>query len=70
MLNDMKNSVIFDEDYIALLNIANTALQVYNIQQSNSQTYQNNQICERLSKIESKLDKLEKLLERSTYHDR
>lgn len=68
---------LFDVNYIAMLTILSVVLEVYGLNQNEQQSKDNYFILkyldkaeEKLDKIESRMKKLERILERSVYNDR
>ncbi len=68
---------LFDVNYIAMLTILSAVLEVYGINQNEQQSKDNYFILkyldkseEKLDKIEARMKKLERILERSVYNDR
>ena len=67
----------WDDDFLNLLAVASTALQIYNIRQGEESDRQGNYTIElieklfkRMDRLEVELRKIERLLERSVYNDR
>lgn len=74
---DENGGELFDADYIALLALISVALQIYSLNQNEKDEKRDtslykmvNDLCEDIGIIESKLDKIERLLERSVYNGR
>lgn len=68
---------MFDDDYIAMLSILSTVLQVYNIDQAEKQSKDNvylleigDKLLEKFEKLEGKIKRLERMMERSAFNGR
>ncbi len=76
-MNRYQQGNMFDDDYIALIGILSTVLQVYNIEQSDRQAKDNvylleigDKLLEKFEKLEGKIKRLERMMERSAYNGR
>lgn len=61
---NQQDDSMFDADYIALLQIASVVLDVYNIEQTASQTKQNDYMVKLLERMENRLEYLESVCDR------
>lgn len=77
IMNNHQDDGLFDMDYIALLQIASVALEIYSIQKSDNKEKQDAYILRLLERIEDRLERtderirrIDKILEGGIYNGR